>query len=293
MKLKLAAVLFVLISLFFVSGARSQIQAIVNRDIGYFIGDMVEVRYEISVPSDMKLDEKALPETENWTGEWVLLKKIEKLEEFNLVNGKKYIFLFVYQVFILGSIESPAVIPSVEFKYGKEGSAERGVLLAPPVLFRVSPLAGKGDKFKNFVLEYPYTYLILNRWSIFWGYLLIFVSLVYFVRLLITRLYVYSPFGEALKKIRRDTDLRSDIVLNIFRDAFNKKMGKAVFMANLDEFFEKNSKVQFLRSRVWDFFYLSDDLNFGSGFSEKSLDAIRQAIRQEVLSVLKILRRHC
>ena len=244
MKLKFMLVLPFFFSLVFsadLAVADGEVRAYIGRDIGYFIGDLVEVRYEVLIPSGAILDEETLPGIGEQTSEQVFLRERTKIKEAGSADGRKYTFLFIYQIFFPGSVENQAVIPGVEFRYGKENSAEQTILPAPPVPIRVSPLAGEQDGFKSLILEYPYSDNSLGFYFTLLGYAFAFVGAGWFVLLIagLSRV-VNSPFGKALKMVRGGKEYGADNILNIFRQSFNEKLERAVFFSDLDEFFAKN-----------------------------------------------------
>jgi len=254
--MKIILNVFLIFFLFFTANALAEDSAkcdvSVSKQYGYFIGDLVYVKYHITVPLGMELDLDSLPAEGTEIEKWLELVKIKILEK----KDHEIKLLFVYQVFILGSVTQKAKIPPVEFRYGSES------LESPPVSLQISPLTHKKSKFRPPIFwEHADS---LTFYSKILGGVLVAMGL-FFLALFARKSFLrVSPFKEALKKIKSTKTQSVIFALTTFRDSLNQKAGCAIFANNLESLFEKMPRASKHEKILLELINLSDKLSFCS-----------------------------
>lgn len=256
----------------------------VERDYGYFLGDLVKVAFRVALPEGHYIDPGSLPESNAQVGGWCEVRE-RTIREAVHPGSRLYHLSFIFQVFRAGRQDQPLIIPAIPFKYGPPGRIAdyAGALPAsPPIL--VSPLTNPQGNFKPAI-----------RWS--WSSsspqivrgigvaLLACVALFLFFRFLIRRpAHSPSPFRAALKKLPHAQDAAAALV--IFRTALNEKAGKAIFIHNITNLYRVFPPAQEHEKELRELVSLSDEISFNPP-GDKAGDALVPRVR----NILRQMRR--
>lgn len=234
--------------------------AFLSREYGYFLGDLVEASYVVSLPFDERLNLDSLPKSDKTLEGWAEIKGIKVREA---LEGRRRVYRIsvVYQVFrSVGGARSKA-FPPVAFSYGPKANPSAHAWSLPATApVEVSTLTEKGADFKPAI---TFSWNGSSRETVQWiGVALIFVG----ACLLTFRLFskrasrTHSPFATGLRDLSRDK--RPAAALLVFRRALNAKAGRAIFSQNLDALFEAFPAARPFEEEVRELVLLSDEVSF-------------------------------
>lgn len=258
------------------------VEVSLEKPFGYFIGDLIEVSYTISLPADRYLNEGSLPVEGGSITSFLELRSRRVLESGNR-GARTYRLMMVYQLFSAPEGVLPLEIPPILFSYGPRGQPAAHASSLPPVEVAVSPLTSKGDSFKE---GNPWSWISPTRTiARVTGLFLILVSgVLLLLTLSRSSPRAHSPFDRALRRIAREKNAAA--ALTIFRNALNEKAGKAVFLGNAEDLFMAFPSGRAMKGEVLDLIAISDELSFNPGTA-----AVDDQLRARVSAVVKRLKR--
>ncbi len=232
----------------------------IKKNYGYFIGDFVEVSYELVFPSDKPLNRVFLPKKGETINGWLEVKK-RKIEEGVRAGRRICKISYVYQIFAAPE-EMLTKIPGIRL-------SDRLVLPEIPII--VSPLTFKGARFMPPAVwqwENSLAGLIAKA-----GIVVFAAGLVLVIVFTRRRFRSRSVFGPALKKLSSRKE--AAFALFLFRNALNTKAGKAVFPDNLEELFLAFPKARKLQKEISEMIGLSDEASFDPKAEDRADIAVR------------------
>lgn len=277
---------------FFIIGGESSLMAAeasapiasetsVDRDYGYYIGDLVKVSYKLVLPPHHFLNHTSLPKEHGSLNNQIDVKKVT-IEKTKDHGYQAYQLNFLYQVFTSSDRADFVEIPQIRFSYGPNDNPSGREAVFPPLRIVISPLAPEGASFKPAI---PWAKRSLFPGILWWagGALLLINSLLLFV-LIRKRLSTPSPFTQALRKLSKEKDTSAALVL--FRSALNETAGKAIFANNLDQLFRAFPRGAPYHDEIRELILLSDEVSFnpeyhpeGSGSAKRIRSLLRQLRR--------------
>ncbi|MFL9610259.1 hypothetical protein ACKF11_09270 [Methylobacillus sp. Pita2] len=255
------------------------------RDIGYRVGDIVEQRVEVVVPTGFEFDESSLPKRLGAGAHIELRDVVHKTE--NTSKGVKHTLLFDWQVF--RTLRDVRPIPlralDLQFRKGDEIFVARlqpaEVLMAPmlPTMLtkeQATPREAIAPKAQP--LE-P----ILQQ--IGWSIVGLLVAVLYFAwrfDYLPFRGKHASPFRKAAREIRRLRNQQDGLQasIRILSRAFNDYAKAAVTQEGLKQFFAKHPETQQFQAEIEKFFLATQQMFFAGKADTISKTEVEKLARQ-------------
>lgn len=232
------------------------VQYSLEKEYGYFIGDVVKVSYTLALPPDRYLKEDSLP-GEGPHGEWIEVRT-RKVSENGTRDLRTYNIEMTYQVFFASDTAQSFEIPGVEFLYGtRNGPLDRSLQWGA-VPITISPLTSPVDEFQPPI---PWSWksstpqIIRNA-----GVLLLLGGIGAAAFLFRGKARSRSPLGDGLKRLSREKDPRAALIL--FRNVLNEKAGQAIFPTNMEELFRVFPKARACEKELRNLVVLSDEMSF-------------------------------
>jgi hypothetical protein len=259
----------------------ASVETSIDREYGYYIGDLVNVSYKLVLPPHHSLNHASLPKEHGSLNNQIDIKKMTIVKTRN--HGyPAYQLTFVYQVFASSDRADFVEIPEIKFSYGPVEDPSGRAAVLPRLRIVISPLAPEGASFKPAI---PWARRSLFPGILWWaGALCLLVSSLLLFLSIRKRLSTPSPFTRALKELSKDR--QSPAALILFRSALNQSAGKAIFASNLEELFRTLPGGTRYRDEIREMILLSDEVSFNPESHSKGDNS---AIR--IRALLKKLRR--
>jgi hypothetical protein len=257
------------------------LQHVLDRDYGYFIGDLVRISYRIALPTDRFLDPVSFSKERIEPGGGFAVRG-STIREAIRNKKRTYEVSIVYQVF--SSSKSVRIIetPALPFHYGPKGNTAAYATALPPVPITVSPLTAAGAQLQPPILSAAHNSSSKILLAIGTAIMLLSALLLAFAMRRPFR--GPSPFSTALKGLKAESD--PEAALARFRTALNTKAGRVVFNNNVNDFFGAFPAARPLREEIRDLIALSDEVSFNPRTSVRTGEVIERVSR-----VVKRLRR--
>lgn len=252
------------------------VKVFVGKNYGYFIGDLIPVVYRLSLPAGMVLREDELPKEWSEITEWL------ELREKKIIGNT---VILTYQVFAAGSIEKPAIIPPVEFWYGKKAEKAANNVSAPAIPIIISPLTNDDSEFRNF--NFPEFKKSTAGYFGAAGIILALFGVIGFY-FSFRKFLKYSPFKDARRKASCLAANEYEKALILFRRSLNEKAGRAIFCFNLEDLFIRLPRARKHEPEISELIAVSDELSFK--YSEE-LKISEDILLKKILRLLKNLRK--
>ncbi len=239
------------------SALLSSVKASIDREYGYYIGDLVTASYTIVLPPHHSLNPASLPKEHSSLDRQIDIKNII-IEKTSSRGYPNYRTSVIYQVFVSTERADFFDIPQIHFSYGPDGNSSIHTAVLPPLRIVISPLAPQGASYKPAI---PWTRRSFFPGILFWaGVGLLLTDSLFLFFLIRKRLSTPSPFTLALRKMSGKTDAPAALVL--FRSALNEAAGKAIFASNLDDFIQTIPRGAAYRDEIRELILLSDEMSF-------------------------------
>jgi hypothetical protein len=233
------------------------VEAFVEREYGYFIGDLVRVSCVLSLPRDQVLSEVSLPNVGEERGEWVELSE-KKITVHETRAARIYQVDLTYQIVSVSDGTHSFAIPGVDFSYGPAEAPAENASSWPPVLVTVSPLTMPGDGFKP---------ALLWSWNTFTpqvvrgaGAILLLGGMTAAGLVFRGRAARDSMFAKGLERLSGERNPRAALI--IFRSVLNEKAGRAIFPTNMEDLLRVFPQAAPHREELLRLVLLSDQVSF-------------------------------
>lgn len=228
-----------------------------DKEYGYFIGDLVRVSYRITMPVDQSLWEESLPKANESVNEWLDVRE-RKIKQSATGSLRTYDLEIVYQLFSAALSAQDFQIPALEFMYGPREFPSAYVSSLPAVSITISPLTSPGDSFKPHILwswTSPSSKFVRRA-----GAALMLTGGGLAAFLFARRGRKRSLFKAALKRLSSEKDPAAALV--IFRNVLNEKAGRAIFPGNLGDLLNVFPEAKVHEKELLNLVLLSDEMSF-------------------------------
>jgi hypothetical protein len=242
-----------------------------GRDVGFYVGDVLQRIIILQVPKPYKLLQTSLPLTGNQKKRQNLKQGIEvhsaQLEQSTEGDYNVYKLDLTYQVFTNNVVAKPAALPPEFVKFS--GNGKIFMVRIPSWSFRISPLAVFGSvKVETDMSTYRGPLLLddsLHRYAL-WALLGVLgcslLGLLYIVGNSAWLPRMGGPFARAMRDLRKlpagDAGLQQGITR--MHHAFNANYGGSVFTA--EEFLAARPGFASIKDDIERFFLLSRQVFF-------------------------------
>lgn len=245
---------------------KPEITAQVDKNFGYFVGDIATVRYKIKMPAEnWKISEKDLPKAGEAIGQGLEIREIKMRQSKE--SGRQVITLEIkFQIFRVFKEPKNLSLPAIAFFYGPLENPRQRKSNLPAVEIKISPLCGLEKPMFQPFFELPTKSSQRALTTIFSGGILMIVGWFWFLKLIIDRCRHPSPFKEAIKKIKRTKPENYHEALLIFRHSLSQRLGQAIFSHNLTQLFQAIPRAKNRSSEISKIIELSDNLYFNPNF---------------------------
>lgn len=240
-----------------------------KRDIGYFVGDIIQRSVELEVKSPYKLAAGSLPIKG-------LMRKGIELREISLTEKQssdviRYRLRLTYQVFAHNDYAKKIELPKEALKLANVGKPITAVI--PAWSFRLSPIAAHGEVYIEEDMS-PYHGPMLVEF----GYLkpLLAGSLGLVLASLFGLIYINGdaawfpgmggPFAASYRKIigLPDNPGSEREAVTSIHHAFTQTFGENLFEQGLEEFIKKHPAFLRIRPEIELFFQISNTILYGT-----------------------------
>ena len=251
--------------------ALASVKGSINREYGYYIGDLVTASYTIDLPPHHSLNPASLPKEHSSLDQQIDIKKI-LVEKTSSRGYPSYRTSVIYQVFVSTERADFFDIPEIHFSYGPDGSSSIHTAVLPPLRIVISPLAPQGASYKPAI---PWTRKSFFSGILWWaGIALLSMNSLFLFVSIRKRLSTPSPFTRALRKLSGKTDAPAALVL--FRSALNEAAGKAIFASNLDDLIRAIPGGAPCRDEITELILLSDEVSFNPGYQPEGDGSVKR-----------------
>jgi hypothetical protein len=264
---------------------KPEITVRVDKDFGYFVGDIVVVRYEIKMPakSYWRVSLKDLPKTGQTVGRGVEIREIKTRQSQK--NSRAVISLELkFQIFRVFDRPKNLSIPAITFFYGPEENPRELKGSLPEVKIKISPLCGQEEPVLQPFFEPAVHSSQKALAAVFAGVILMLAGWLWFLKIFINQRRHPSPFKEALKKIKKIKPENYREALLVFRRSLSQRVGQAVFNHNLDELFQIVPQARKRSEEISKIIELCDNLHFNPNFQPdpKALFGLKNRLVSEL-----------
>jgi len=263
--------------------AKPEITVRFDKDFGYFVGDIVAVRYEIKLPADWRISQKDLPQAGQNLGQGVEIREIKTRRSSG--GAREIVTLEVkFQIFRVFNQPKNLSIPAIAFFYGSAENPRQMKDSLPSVEIKISPLCGREKPMLQPFFEPPAK---STRWTlatILAGGILMTGGWLWFLKIFIDRRRHPSPFKEAIRKIKKIKPEDYREALLVFRHSLSQRAGQAVFSHNLDELFRMVPRAGKRRGEILKIINICDNLHFNPNFrpDPKALFGLKNRLVSEL-----------
>ena len=239
-----------------------------ERDIAYFVGDVIKRTVELDVKTPYELAPGSVP-TKG------VMRKGMELREVSLTDRKSsdathYRLQLTYQVFNRGDYAKKLELPSEALQLNNGGKPVPVVI--PAWQFQVSPISARGEVYIEKDMS-PYRGPLLVKFGYLKPLLAVFLLMVLAAICGLTYINVDAAWfpgmgGPFAASYRRIISLPHSpegalAAATSIHQAFNLTHGENVFFQNLDQFLQNNPGFQSVRTEITSFFDLSNHLLYG------------------------------
>lgn len=269
--------------------AKPEIAVRLDKDFGYFVGDIVAIRYEIKMPTDSwQISLKDLPKTDEIVDKGIEIREI-KTRQFHQESRTVVTLEVKFQIFRVFNQPKNLVIPSIAFFYGPAENPRQMKDFLPQVPIKISPLCGPDEPilqpFFEPAVRPSQKFLALT----FLGGILMLAGWLWFLKIFIDQRRRPSPFKEALRKIKRTKPEDYREALLVFRRSLSQSAGQAVFSHNLDELFRTVPQAKNRLQEISKIIEICDNLHFNPNFQPAPKTLFD--LKNRLISELKYLAR--
>lgn len=239
-----------------------------ERDIAYFVGDVIKRTVELDVKAPYELAPGSVPT------KGVMRKGIE-LREVGLTDRKSsdathYRLQLTYQVFNRGDFAKKLELPQELLQLTNGGKPIP--LIVPAWQFQVSPISARGEVYIEKDMS-PYRGPLLVKFGYLKPLLAVFLLMVLAAMCGLTYINgdanwfpgMGGPFAASYRRIAGlpHSPEGARAAATSIHQAFNRTHGENVFFQNLDQFLQNNPGFQSARAEIATFFDLSNHLLYG------------------------------
>ncbi len=233
------------------------VKASIDREYGYYIGDLVTASYIIDLPPHHTLNPASLPKEHSSLDSQIDIKNII-IKKTGSGGYPSYRTSLIYQVFVSTERADFFDIPEIHFSYGPDENPSLRTAVLPPLRIVISPLAPEGASYKPAIPWMRKSFFSGILWWV--GIALLLTNSLFLFFLIRKSLSTRSPFTLALRKMPGKTDALTALV--VFRSALNEAAGKAIFASNLDDFIQAIPRGAAYRDELRELILLSDEMSF-------------------------------
>jgi hypothetical protein len=269
---------------------RPEITTQLDKDFGYFVGDIVAVRYKIKMPpeSHWRISLKDLPKAGETVGKEVEIREIKTRRSGE--GGRAVVTLEVkFQIFRVFNQPRNLSTPAIAFFYGPEENPRQMKGVLPQVPVKISPLCGEDEPMLQPFFEPSVRSIQKSLALTLGGGILMIAGWLWFLKVFICLFRHPSPFKEAIGKIKKIEPENFREILLIFRHSLNRRLGQAVFKDNLDKFFRIIPRARKRAEEISKIIELCDNLHFNPNFQPdpQALFGLKNRLISELKHLLR------
>lgn len=245
---------------------KPEITVRLDKDFGYFVGDIIAVRYEIKLPAeDWRISLKDLPQAGQTVDQGVEIREIKTRQTGK--DGRAIVTLEVkFQIFRVFNQPKNLSIPPITFFCGPAKNPRQLEDALPQVPVKISPLCGEDEPIFQPFFEPPIRSSQKALAMTFTGGILMLAGWLWFLKIFIDRRRHPSPFKEALGKIKRIKPEDYEKALLVFRHSLSQRAGQAIFSHNLNKLFRIIPRAEKHSQEILKILELCDNLYFNPNF---------------------------
>lgn len=260
-----------------------------DRDFGYFVGDVITVNYEIKLPNaGFQISLKDLPQSNQAIIRGIEIREV-KTRNIRGTSRATFSLEFKFQIFRVFKEPKNLIIPAIDFYYGPKENPRRHKGSLPEVPVKISPLCGEEEPMLQPFFEPGRRPTVIPLAIIFCGGILMILGWLWFLKIMIDRRHHPSPFKKVFKEIKKTKPEKYFEILLIFRKAINEKAGQAIFAHNLDKFMKTFPRAKSRVKEISELIEIHDNLSFNPNYRPD--DEMLLGLKKRVVSELKGLAR--